>query len=303
MFLPNSSSQKGSQYIDPTNELSNRELALGVWYVRHKNQLRSIGIMLLALWCAGTVGFSLWQWGQYLLFGYQQDELLYREWQQQLVNYRTLQPKYQAQSLIIHDVEVFRSAPNKYDLAASVQNPNPRHVAYVEYQFEFGSGQTTLLQATILPGQSRPLAALGIDSAQFPQAIRLNLVNVKWRRINPHRLQDVAGFMTERLKFTYSHFLFSSPDRNAGVPVPRITFDVGNNSAYSYWKGLFMVELFNGATRVGVVPLSLDQFLTGEIRPVDIRLFGDTPTVTAIVVSPIINLFDQSVYMAPPKTP
>jgi hypothetical protein len=55
----------------------------------------------------------------------------------------------------------------------------------------------------------------------------------------------------------------------------------------------------NGQSRVGLVPINLQQFRAGETRNIDVRLFGDTPTVTDVSVDPIINIFDPTVFMKP----
>ncbi len=285
----------GLQYVSPTGELPNRTLRLGEWYVMHKILLQHIGTGILIAWCVVTMGFSLYKWGEYLFIGMKQDDMLLLT-QLRAENYQAMHPSYEARELSFGDVRVFRSAESVYTFSAGVTNPNARHLAYMQYKFVYASGETVATNAVILPGQTREIAVFGFSSTEYPADAHLVVESTRWRRVDPHRVADVGAFITERLKFIIDHFTFANPE---GASVPSVTFDLTNDSAYSYWQPVFYVELYNGQELAGLAYVSIDRFLAGETRHIDVRLFGDTLSVSDIRLIPTVNIFDSASFVAP----
>jgi len=290
---------KFEKYVDPTGEFTNKELRLSEWYLRHKILLGKIGTGLLIAWCVVTIGYSLWGWGAYLIFGWSQDRRMILQQSRELVNYRALQPLYGAQELEVDSVQIFRSGAQKFDAVAEVKNSNERWSARLRYHFVFGSEATPVAETVLLPQTTRPVAVFGYKSASYPQGAQFIIDEIIWRRINPHTLSDVAGYQSERLQFAAETFVFRPPEAASGVAVPRVTFDLVNQSAYSYWRPAFYVDLLNGFQRAGVLFLSVEQFRAGTKRSIDLRYFGDQLTVTEIRVHPVVDIYNDTVYMLP----
>lgn len=261
------------------------------WYLRHKLLLERIGTVSLAVVAFGFLGYSLLAWGSYLFFGYAEDQRLLQEQLQTTPNYEDLQALYAAENIEVTSPRVFRSSPGLYDFAATAVNPNPRHVAYFRYRFVFPGGETPVAETFLLPGERRPIAVFGIALAPPPSAVRLEFVEETYLRIDPHRISDVAGYMSERLRFRAENLQLSDPSR--------VIFDLMNDSAYSYWQPVFYLELLSGGQTAGISFLRVDQFRAGEVRPIDLRLFGDIRGITDIRLSPVLNIFDPSAFMSP----
>lgn len=279
-----------TKYVSPTGELPTRELKFGAWYIRHKFLFQKIGLSMLIAWCVATVGFSLWYWGAYAIFGSAEDKKLLEQSRAQFENYEALQARYAARDITVAAPQVFRTTPGKYDFTAMVSNPNSNHVVFLAYHFAFAGGRTVTETTILLPGDRRPVAIFGHDAAQFPGQARLVIEEKRFRRVNPHAIADVEGFAAERLRFTVS---------NVSVSEDQVAFDVKNDSAYSYWQAVFYVQLLAGDTMTGLLYLPIDQFRAGETRSLGIRLFTESKGATNIRLSPVMNVFDPVLFMAP----
>jgi hypothetical protein len=295
MTKPN---KKFDKYVDATGEYSNRQLKLSEWYLKHKILLAKIGTIILIAWCVVTMTFGLWKWGEYIIFGYSADKQLYAQQTIEFTNYEELHVLYGAKELGISGVRVFRSGPDQYDLVAAVENSNVRWHATVTYHFSFGGEDTPQQDVIILPNTTQPIVRFGHATTQFPRNIQFVVDNVSWRRINPHSMPDVAGFIAERRQFTASDFDFKRAAGSSSA-IPEIGFSVKNSSAYSYWRPVFYVELLNNRVPVGVLFLSIPEFMAGQTRDISLRYFGDSLSVTDIQLSPIVDVFDSDVFINP----
>lgn len=287
------------KYIDVTGELPNQELAAGEWYVRHREGLRRIGVGFLVVWSVITIGYSGYRWAEYLFVGYQADQRLLVDAIVNAPNYSSLNAVRGAKDPMISAVDIYAPMPKKYDFVAIVRNPNSRFLGLVTYKFIYPGGETPVKTTVLLPQTERPVAFFGYDSEQFPTAAQLVIQSVRWQRVNSHAIPNIANYMANRLMFPIEGVNFSRANQAGGIPVPRLTFDITNASAYSYWQPVFYLALLAGDQPVGYAYLSLDQFKAGEKRAIDLRLFSDRITVTDIRVFPVLNIFDRSVYMLP----
>ena len=287
-----------TRYVDPTKELPNQELALANWYVRHKEQLQRFGIGLLMIWSVLSIAFGIWQWGEYLLFGYVADEQLLVQLNR-TPNYTLQHGRSGAQALAIGAIDIFETTPKKYDIAAEVRNPNARWVATLTYKFTTAAGETPVQTTVLLPKAVLPVIAFGYESSAYPSSPQLIIVATRWQRINPHVVTDVDRYMAERLTFPVSHVSWKPADASNGRTVPELSFDIQNATAYSYWQPVFIVTLRTGSQSVGYLYLTFDKFLSSETRSVKFHLISDRVSVGDIDITPAVNVFDRSVYIEP----
>lgn len=285
-------------YRPASEDLSYRRLRFAEWYLRHKILLQKIGVGFLILWSAVTIGYSSFRWGEYLFFGYWQDLDLIEKQITEFPNYTQTQRGYRAEELLVKHPQAFRAGPGKVDFVAEAANPNERWMARVRYKFVFGGGETDAFETSFLPQSSHPIAVFGYESDIFPTGVRLEIVDMSWRRLDAHAVPDVGAFLFERLMFGVEDVRFTRAERSE-LPTDQLRFTLSNNSAYGYWQALFSVVLFDGDILSGVVPLTLEQFRSGDIREIDLRFIPDSLSVTDIQAIPLIDVFDSSVYMEP----
>lgn len=292
---------KSSRYTDPTGSLSTGQLKFSGWYLRHKIFLIHIWIGIMVVFCVGTIGYSFWKWGEYLFFGYTEDQnkLLLGQ-VRQMQNYAAMQASYKAQNLNVGTISWFRSGQDFYDFGTIVTNPNKRWIAEISYHFIYAGGETAVTETTMLPGEKRPVAIFGHESTVYPTNVSFVIDKVTWRSINAHWIKDVENYMKPRLDFSIENFVFNEVNPS-GLNVATATFDLTNRSAYSYWRPVFYLELMSGDLTVGYFHLSVDQFFAGETKKIDLSYFGDDISVTNYKIHTLVNVFDSDVYMEAKK--
>lgn len=287
---------RSSQYQDPTGEFSNRELAVSSWYVRHKLLLERVTVVVLIVWSATTIGYSLFRWGEYLIVGYTEDQRLFAELARPLVSID--RARFAPQDIQIQGVNIFESASERYDFVARVRNPNPQWLAYLRYHFTYGHGQTPTEQTVLLPQDDRPIIFFGHKETQSPQSARLVIEGVEWQRLDPHRFPKPRAFIDPRLQFLVTEVQFE-PGNISGLSTDRVQFVVTNESAYSYWDATLYAEFLDRGTPIGYAYVSLPNFRMGDTRSVDLRLFANRGTIGDVIVYPVMNVFNPSIYQGP----
>lgn len=288
---------KFSRYTDPTGEFSNRELKLAEWYLKHKLLLQKIGKYILIVWCVITVGYGVGYLVYYFSYGYFQDQKMSAQSVLQFQNYQNLQTMYGAKDLVVREIAVYNSVSDLYDFVAQVENLNERWIAQVTYKFEYGGGETPSATTTLLPQTTRPIVVFGAIAGSYPTGARLMIEKIDWRRINPHTGINIQNYIDERSKFSVEKLAFTPARRSTGILNNMIEFDLFNDTAYSFWEAEFYVELRDGGATVGLIHLNVDKFKTTEGRHIDLRSFVDNLRVDDIVIWPVFDIFDSSVYM------
>ncbi len=286
---------KLSQYTDPTGELSNKDLAFSGWFVRNKIFLRKITIGVLIGWIVIGGLYSIVMLGSYLFSGFWVDRENRLETVQGFENYTQIQQNYAAEKLLIDSVKIFQTG-EMYDFVAMAQNPNPDFVARLRYKYVFEGGETPSKVVTVLPEKKFPLTLYGFESQIYPAGARLVIEDTRWRRIDPHVISNVESYIGSRLNFLVENIFIEK--NGIGGPVPsRITFDIKNDTAYSYYEARFALVLLSGNSIEGVIPVSIKDFRSAQTFPVDIRPVFDIVGIDDIELIPVMDIFDQTEFL------
>jgi len=286
---------KLSQYVDPTGEFTNKDLARSTWFVTHRILLRKIVIGILLTWIVVAGLYSLVIVGAYLFSGYWADRDIRVRTVQEFQNYNNSVSSYAAQPLQISGMKVFQTGEN-YDFYSLAVNPNLHFIAKIRYNYVFEGGETPSKVVSIDPGKKIPLTVYGFSSASYPAGAKLQIQDTRWRKINPHVIPDVKGYSMARDNFLVENVTIEHNLAGSVVP-PRITFDIQNNTAYSYYEGRFTVLLLSGGSVEAIVPLSIKDFRAGQNFPLDIRPVFDISSIDDIEVIPLMDVFDSSEFL------
>jgi len=287
------------QYQSPMAGMSNRQLRFSGWYVRHKSQFRQLGKAALFVFALVTMSYALYGWSMYLLIGYKQDKTIFQNLISQFSNYDNLKPLYEAQPLDFSATKIFPSSDGQYDFVTEVRNTNSRQVAVISFSYTLGENLTKPQDTIVLPGQTTLLVAFGQETGSYPAGVRLNVLHIAWHRINPHQVFNVSEYISDRLLFTIANFSFSRATARSDVPSHRLTFDITNESAYSYWQPKFIVKLLASDQLVGVLPLTIDRFKSTKTYSLELRSLAPDLIVSQIVLVPLIDVFDEREFILP----
>lgn len=290
------------KYVNSGNDLSSGELALGLWYVKHKLLLHRLSVWLLLVISVIIWSFSLVAWGFFLWSIPEQTKL-----ERQLtsfIDYSQIKLSYGAKPLQVVGTQVFNSGVNKYDAVTEVINPNERFLVHFEYYFDFGSFKTAAQRSFLLPHQTQPVASLGIESGAQPGAPILVITNLDWQRISNHQIKDISTWQSYRLNFKVSDFNFvrTQATGQAGADAHIISFKLTNSSPYDYVIANFYVGLHQSGALVGILPLRFEAgFKSLETKQVDLRSFATSLAIEQATVFPLINIYDQQAYLEPKR--
>lgn len=288
--------EKFRQYRDPTQEFTNRSLQWGDWYVRHKILLRKIFIITLTVWSVITIPIGLIVWGEYLIIGYARDEQMIASVANTYVS-RTATLNQAPKNFIIEKIDTFNSAPDRYDFLVGVHNINTNWAAKLTYVFTFNGGQTEEQTTILLPGEKKLITVLGHEMSREPTGVIFQMIDTQWKRINPHYIADPKAYISHRVSFDTKNFSFTPANKSQGTGANVISFDVTNTSLFSYWQTPFTVIFTDEGTTTGLAPLTISQFKSGETRSIQLTSFADNLQVDGVILEPLINVFDNTVYM------
>ena len=291
-------SDQFSRYTDPTGEFSNQAFSVGEWYVRNKLKIRKFFITILLIWSVISVSFGLAYWGYYFSTGYWNDQNMLAQQVNEVEDYASMHDWYGPKDLIYGRIGIYETIRQRtYDFVTEVKNPNDKWLATVQYKFVYSGGETPTTTAIILPGVTQPLVYLGQEKVSSPSQTKLQVVDIDWKKIDPHKIFDTATFIASRQAFTYGNFVYQQSSAAKGIPNNSITFDIRNDSSYSYWEADYYVEFYDSNGPVGMTFLRLDKFYTGETRSIDIRSYIEGLYVENIKIYPITNVFDEGIYI------
>lgn len=284
---------------DPASDfkdLSEQQLKFASWYVYHKILLSKIFIGFLILLNVIFWGYGLYGLTNYYLIDGPRFNQAMRELGR-FPNFSAINAKTEPQSLGVGITEVLSAGKGKYDLAAKVSNSNP--VWYAEFDYDFVADGKALptRHGFILPGEEKFLINLGVESTSRVRQASLELSNLHWQRIDPHVIPDYSAWKGERFNFVFEDVKFLPAVIRDTITVSRVTFNAKNLTAYGFWDVGFYIFLYRGSSLAGINYITLEEFLSGQTRPVEVSWFEPLPSVTQVKVVPEVNIFDSKVYM------
>ncbi|MDO8463382.1 MAG: hypothetical protein Q7S96_03890 [bacterium] len=292
------------EYQPGGNNISGRQLTIGLWYLRHKDQLRKAHVLALLVFCVVTWGYVIFGTIQYGFLEYLSFE---RHWMElttpQNPRYGLVRRAW-AKPITIAEVILLPAGEARYDVAARVVNSNPRIVATIAYEFAVAGAAPETVRTVLLPGRERWLTRSGIESFAHPQRATLTFTATQWDRIGHREMRDVTSFMDERLHVTTARAEFrSGAALQLGAPgtagtLGRAEITVVNESAF----GLRDLELIVLARRrgaiVGVRRVLLSALPAGTARTVAASWFHALGLVETIEAHPFVDVFDPESFVS-----
>jgi len=282
---------------DPPADFSGSQLAAASWYISHKVLLKKIFIGFLIF-----LNVIFWGYGLYGLVNYYLIEgpIFDRAMRNlsQSINYGAINAAAQPKSLEIGTTTIFNSGTGRYDFVAKILNPNSGWRAEFTYDFLTDGVARADKNGFILPGEEKYFLDLGAEAKSKPRQAVLEVKNLRWQRIDAHEIPDYAAWRDARLNFVFENVKFSpAAIADTTIPVSRASFGAKNISAFSFWAVGFDVLLYRGSSLAAVNYITLEEFRSGQNRPVEVSWFESLPSITQVKVIPEVNIFDQKVFM------
>lgn len=283
-------------YDNPSADFSEGQLKLASWYVSHKLLLKKILIGFLIFlnvifWGYGLYGLV----NHYFIEGPELNQAL-RELTRS-VDLAAIRARVAPESLEIGTTNVLSAGKGRYDLSAKVSNPNPAWRAEFDYSFVADGKVEDARHGFILPNEEKDLINLGVESTARIRNASIEINNLIWQRINAHEISNYEIWRDERLNFIFENVKFTPSVISDKITISRVTFNAKNLTAFSFWDVGFYIFLYRGSSVAGINYVTLEEFVSGQTRPVEVSWFEPLPAVTQVKVVPDVDIFDSRVYM------
>jgi len=290
--------EKFESYIDTSGDFSNDSLKKAKFYLEHKILFRKIFVGVLIFWCIFSILFGLFFWGKYFFFDSQNDNINVYNMVKTNVLPTAIQ-KNKPVDLQISNKYIFSSSKDKYDFAIEVGNQNKFWIATIVYRFSYENGYTENKTAVLLPGDQRFLSEFGVESPDFiPTNIDFQLLSTSWERVNAHSIADPLNYIAERINFSIDNIQFNSFGTVESGVGKLLSFDVINNTLFGFKSANFVVVLRSNGDIVGLKPLDINNFLALSNQNIVFSLFNNNLEVDSVDLQPVINVFDDSIYLS-----
>lgn len=279
-------------------QLTEQELKAGYWWVTHRARVKRAAVIFLIVLDAALVGYGAYGWLDWAFLSGARERANIAASVQSFTDYEFFRQANAPKDLVIESPVVLPSGNGAYDLLARVRNPNAGWWAEIAFRFP-GAGEA-LRNAFVLPGENAYLHRLGLVSDTRPATARPELVEVRWRRVDPHVARpDYATWSAERLQLSAEQVTFAPPAPGTPVPSSAASFTLVNGSAFGYREVGVTVVLLSGTKIIAANAVTLDRIRAGERRSVEVRWFSDISGVSRVEVRPRVNIFDAQSYLAP----
>lgn len=277
-----------------------KRLEAGLWFIEHGRQLKNILIYFLVLVSAISWTYAIYGFAYYIARGMAEDEILIKQMAQLNGINHDYVSRIAARDLAIGSVEAIKSSGGKYDLYARLENDNKKWWAEFDYYFMASGARTEKRGGYILPDDFRYLAALAEKLPYYPEDGRLIIENIKWRRINQHKISDWDAYKKEHLNIEISAVKFVPADASPlseKLGLNQLSFVAANKTAYNYWSAGFVILLYSGGRITGINHYTLEDFMSGKERFVEISWPSDSSRSDSVEIIPEINIMADDIYI------
>jgi hypothetical protein len=280
-------------------DLSEKQLKWGYWFVTHKILLKRILIITLIAMNAAFFGFSGYGLVSDLMNAPARRQMV-DELGRNLLN-PLLSEQRAAKPLTIANPQVL-SSKNAYDFVTQVTNPNQDFFAHFSYRFVAGSFMTEFKSGFILPGERKYLSELGVLSPKRPSSASLEISGLAWRRVNKHEIPDWQDFAHQHLNLPITDVVYVPGIEiiRDKPTIGRTSFTIANDTGYGYYGLRLLVLMYRGPTLAAVNSVIFQTIGPGEKKAGEVTWYEDYGAVTEIKVVPEIDITDQSVYIRTP---
>lgn len=273
-----------------------KRLKMSLWWVEHRAFLRKVGFGLFIIFDAMLLLFVLWTYLDTYAISYDKERLavvdMVTKGQSDLRAYTIANA---AEDIVEDELRIFATGNNRYDIYASLTNPNSDWWAEFKYSFIHTSGFTEPKQGFILPGQQKNIVELAQESDSNIRTAELELTDIVWHRLDHHEIKDYENWSSVRTNFEIEDPTFKKDlvdDKFVGT----VVFSVINKTAYSYYEPDLFVFLKRGSTIVGVNKVKLSSLQSLQKQDIKLNWFGTIPSITNVEVVVDVHLLDPSIF-------
>ncbi|MDP3965059.1 MAG: hypothetical protein Q8Q20_05415 [bacterium] len=264
--------------MSETRQITDRQLKFSYWFLSHKLLLRRIRLWSLIALNAGLYAYVLIS-SAFLLTGL--PEL--RRWPEEMlagaVDWKRVHTILQPRDLSAGQGEIVTVSPGVYDIVIDIHNTNSQWYAKsAAYTIIFAGQRSDPIVTTVLPNQTKKVYAQNFRSTD-PAVAQTETARIQFSEMEWQRVDDVAGYSLPKFDVDGVKIeLLSNQITNT-----RVTANVTNVSLTGFREAIATVIIRSNGKIAAVNSTTIQNFLLGETRPIDVRftqsVSGGTPEV------------------------
>jgi|WetSurMetagenome_2_1015567.scaffolds.fasta_scaffold03831_10 hypothetical protein len=297
----NSKKVNQNRYDTDVEGVSMKKLETGLWLIKNRGLFYKILVGILAAVIIIGWVYSLCGWGKYLFIGMANDARMMTSLVQSQVLDKIQLEQRKAKDLIYSSVGVLK-IDGKYDLYATVRNPNDKHWGTFSFCFTTNTGEQSCGKDFILPGETKYVASFAQVFQTAPANVSFYITSMNWVRIDNHTIPDWNKYRDQRLNISIINPVFTPGEISSAaekITINNLSFSALNNSPFGFWEAPLFIVLSNNNQIVGINKYTIQNFTSFETANVQIAWPGNIGPVDKITVTPEINIIDPSVYLQP----
>lgn len=287
------------RYKDPEG-LTVQKMKIGLWLVEKRKFMRGIvyGVLIVI---SGVTWFNFFfTFGNYLLFGIREDQLLLRGMvETTVVNHQYLIER-SANEMKISNVQIFKN-DDKYDFLVQLDNVNDYFWGRFDYYFVSNNKEFGHAEGFILPGEKKFVVALGHDLGFLPSNVKVNIENLFWTRVNKHKYPNWNDFRDTHLNFKINDVVFTPAKETLlteKLNLSDLHFTVNNDTPYNYWAVNFIILLKGQSGKVVAVnKYILENVMSENIYDIGVTWSGDIAGVKDVLILPDVDITRNDIYI------
>ena len=297
----NSISKVNIEKYKDLDGLTMKKLNFGLWYLEHKKILLNLLYILLAI-----IGIVTWfsffkTFGHYVLIGMKEDQKLVAD----MINNPGISHeqvlKTAAQAIQVKSADVILNSNGSYDIVTKISNVNNKYFSRFSYFLDVNNEKIGPFDGFILPSEEKFLILLDQEFLRRPNSVNLDIKN-SWSKLDGHVIKDWGLYRDNYIDFTIDNKVFSNPKESnlsEKLNLSIVELDITNNSAYSYYLVDLDILLYSRGKLVSVSKYSLEKFISGETRHVNITWPGKVTRVDLVEVRPNIDIMADNIIFIP----
>ena len=281
--------------------LTMKKLNFGLWYLEHKKLLLNLLYIFLALIGVVTWFIFFKTFGYYVMIGMKEDQKLVAD----MVNNPGVTHeqvlKTAAQAIQVKSADVILNSNGTYDIVTKISNLNKKYYSNFSYTFDINNEKIGPFNGFVLPSEEKFLILLDQEFSRRPNSVNLDIGN-SWNKINGHVIKDWPSYRDNYIDFTVENKEFSNPresNLSEKLNLSVVEFDITNNSAYSYYLIDLDILLYSRGKLSSVSKYSLEKFVSGETRHVNMTWPGKVTRADLVEVQANINIMADNIIFIP----
>lgn len=252
---------------DEFGQLTEKELAVGYWWVTHRLKIKAGLIILVIIFIVGIYINAGWKFYNYLKNTPQHQAMLL-ELSLNVPDYDQIKNANAPKPLLIGNTLAIGDRNSGYDLITEVENTNNRWwLKEIEYYYII-DGKTTEANITnILPSDKKYLIYFNLAKNISVNNIQLFIRRQLWERVKDQsQLDSRNNWIRPAVKAADVVTNFTNTNQSNNLT----SFSLVNDSPFSFWEVELQIILWQGNKIVGVNALTVNDLSSGARRQVEI---------------------------------